>query len=97
MGNRSGGSVGGDANPNGDRTDDRFLRLALFLTLVIFFTLAISSTLASFFTLAIFFTLDVFVLGRFVDLDLLETNNVYRCKTDLEIPISKLYDMMDIN
>ena len=84
MGNRSGGSIGGDANPNGDRTDDRFLRLALFFTLAIFFILAL------------FFTLDVFVLGRFVVIDLLESNNVYRRKTDLEIPVSKLYDMMDI-
>ena len=90
MGNRSGGSVGGDANPNGDGTDDRFLRLALFFTLAIFVTLAI------FFTLVLFFALNVFVLGCFVDLDL-ETNNVYRRKTDLEIPVSKLYDMMDIN
>lgn len=73
MGSRSGGRLGEDANPNGDRTDDRFLSLALF------------------------FTLGVFVLGRFVDLDLLETNDVYRRKADLEIPVSKLYDMMDIN
>jgi hypothetical protein len=55
-----------------------------------FFTLAIFFTLALFFTLGFFF-----VLGRFFDL--LETNDVYRRKTDLEIPVSKLYDMMDIN
>jgi hypothetical protein len=49
-------------------------------------------------TIALFFTLSVFfVLGRFVDLDFLETNDVYRRKADLEIPVSKLYDMMDIN
>jgi hypothetical protein len=74
MGSRSGGSVGEDTNPNGDRTDDRFLSLALFFAIALFF-----------------------VLGRFVDLDLLETNNVYCRKADLEIPVSKLYDMMDIN
>ncbi len=68
MGSRSGGRLGEGANPNGDRTDDRFLGLALF-----------------------------FVLGRFVDLDLLEMNDVYRRKADLEIPVSKLYDMMGIN
>jgi len=38
-----------------------------------------------------------FVLGRFVDLDFLETNDIYRRKADLEILVSKLYDMMDIN
>jgi hypothetical protein len=86
MGSRSGGSGGEDANPNGNRTDDRFLGLALFFTIALFFTLAI------FFTLGVFF-----VLGRFVDLDLLETNDVYRRKEDLEIAVSKLYDMMDIN
>jgi hypothetical protein len=74
MGSRSGGSVGEDANPNGDRTDDRFLSLALFFAIALFF-----------------------VLGRFVDLDLLETNDVYRRKADLEISVSKLYDVMDIN
>ena len=51
-----------------------------------------------FLSLTLFFTLGVFfVLGRFVDLDLLETNDVYRRKEDLEIPVSRLYDMMDIN
>ena len=74
MGSRSGSRLGEDTNPNGDRTDDRFLSLALFFTLGVFF-----------------------VLGRFVDLDLLETNDVYRRKADLEIPVGKLYDMMDIN
>jgi hypothetical protein len=63
VGSRSGGRLGEDANPNGDRTGDRFPSLALF-----------------FFTLGVFF-----VLGRFVDLDLLETNDVYRRKADLEI------------
>jgi hypothetical protein len=67
VGSRSGGRLGGDANPNGDRTDNRFLSLALFFTLSVFF-----------------------ILGRFVDLDLLETNDVYRRKVDLEIPVSKL-------
>jgi hypothetical protein len=71
VGSRSGGRLGGDANPNGDRTDDRFLSLGLF------------------------FTLGLYFLRRFVDLDLLETNDVYRCKADLEIPVSKHYDMMD--
>jgi hypothetical protein len=74
VGSCSGGRLGEDANPNGDRTDDRFLSLALFFTLGVFV-----------------------VLGRFVDLDLLKTNDVYRRKADLEIPVSKLYDMMDIN
>jgi hypothetical protein len=92
MGSRSGGSGGEDANPNGNRTDDRFLSLALFFTITLFLTLTIFFTLALFFTLGVFF-----VLGRFVDLDLLETNDVYRRKEDLEIPVSKLYDMMDIN
>jgi len=51
-----------------------------------------------FLSLALLFTLGVFfVLGRFVDLDFLEANDIYRCKADLEIPVSKLYDMMDIN
>jgi hypothetical protein len=51
-----------------------------------------------FLSLNLFFTLGVFfVLGRFVDVDLLETNDVYRRKADLEIPVSELYDMMDIN
>lgn len=45
-----------------------------------------------FFILALFF-----VLGLFFDLDLLETNDVYRRKANLEIPVSKLCDMMDIN
>ena len=45
-----------------------------------------------FFILALFF-----VLGRFVDLDVLETNDIYRRKANLEIPIGKLYDIMDIN
>ena len=80
MGGRSGGSAGEDANPNGDRTDDQFLNLALFFTIALFFAPGV-----------------FFILGRFVDLDLLETNNVYRRKADLEIPVSKLYDMMDIN
>jgi hypothetical protein len=40
-------------------------------------------------------SLDWFViLGRFVDLDVLETDDVYSRKTNLEI---KLCDMMDIN
>jgi hypothetical protein len=75
VGSRSGGRPGGDTNPNGDRTDDRFLQRL---------------SLALFFTLGVFF-----ILRRFVDLDLLETNDVYRRKADLEMPVSKLYDMMD--
>jgi hypothetical protein len=67
VGGRSGGRLGGNADPNGDRTDCRFLSLTLLFTLGIFF-----------------------VLRRFVNLDLLETNNVYRCKANLEIPVGKL-------
>ena len=78
MGSRSGGRLGEDANPNGNRTGGRFLRLALFFTLL-------------------FLTLALFALGRFVDLGLLETNDVYRRKEDLKIPVSKLYDVMGIN
>jgi hypothetical protein len=74
MGSRSGGNVGEDTNPNGDRTDDRFLSLALF-----FFTITLFFVITVIFTFALFF-----VLGRFVDLDLLETNDVYRRKADLE-------------
>jgi hypothetical protein len=74
VGSRSGGRLGGDTNPNGDGTGDRFLSLALFFTLGIFF-----------------------VLGLFVLPDLLETNDIYRRKADLYIPVSKHYDMMDIN
>lgn len=73
MSSRGRGRLGKDANPDGDRTDDRFLGLDRFFTLVLFFTLDVR---------------------RFVDPDLLETNNVYRRKTDLEILVSKLYDMM---
>ena len=52
-------------------------------------------SLDRFFILVLFFTLDVFfILRRFVDPDLLETNNVYRRKADLEILVSKLYVMM---
>ena len=41
---------------------------------------------------------DCFIIpGRFVDLGVLETNDVYRRKVNLEIPVGKLYDMMDIN
>ena len=80
MGSRSGGRIGENANPNGDRTDDRFLGHAFFFILALFFTLGV-----------------FFVLGRFVDLGLLETNDVYRRKADLEIPVSKLYNMVDIN
>ena len=73
VGSRSGGRLGKDANPNGDRTNDRFISLALFFTLGVFF-----------------------VLGRFVNLNLLETNDVYCREVNLKIPVSKLYDMMDI-
>ena len=37
----------------------------------------------------------LFILGRFADLDVLETDDVYRRKANLEIPVSKLYDTMD--
>ena len=77
MGSRSRGRIGKDANPDGDRTDDRFLSLDRFFVLVRFFTLG-------------FF----FILRRFVDPDLLETNDIYRRKEDLEILVSKLYNMM---
>lgn len=39
----------------------------------------------------------IFVVGCFINLDVLETNDIYRRKANLEIPVSKLYDMMDIN
>ena len=45
-----------------------------------------------FFILALFFD-----LARFVDLGAPETNDVYRHKANLEIPVSKLYEMMDFN
>ena len=46
-----------------------------------------------FFILALFF-----LLGRLVDLDLLGTDDVYCRKSNLEIPVSKLYDITtDIN
>ena len=77
MGSRSGGRLGEDANPDGDRTDDWFLGLDRFFIPVFFIALDA-----------------VFTLRRFVDLDLLETNNVYRRKEDLEILVSKLYDLM---
>jgi hypothetical protein len=76
----SGGRLGEDANPDGDRADGRFLSLDRFFILVLFFTLDV------------FFT-----LRRFVDPDLLETNNVYRRKEDLEILASKLHDIMGYN
>ena len=44
-----------------------------------------------------FSTFALFILGCFVNLDILETNNVYRCKANLKIPVGKFYDMMDIN
>ena len=52
-------------------------------------------SLDRFFILVLFFTLDVFfILRRIVDPDLLETNNVYRRKEDLDILVSKLYNLM---
>jgi hypothetical protein len=80
VGSRSGGRLGEDANPNGDRTDDWFLSLDRFFIIALFFTLGV-----------------FFVLGHSVDLDHLETNDIYRLKADLEILVSKLYDMMDIS
>jgi IS4 transposase len=79
-----GGRSGGSAGEDANPNSDRTDHRFLNLSLFV--------------TIALFFTLEVFfVLGRFVDLDLLETNDVYRRKEDLEIPVSKLYDMMDIN
>ncbi len=71
MGSRSGGRLGEDANPNGDRSDDGVLirGLAIF----------------SFFTFRV--DLFFFILGRFVDFEPLETNDIYRRKADLEIPV----------
>jgi len=77
VGSRSGGRLGEDANPDGDRADDRFLSLDRFFILVLFFTLDV-----------------FFILRRSVDPGLLETNYVYRRKEDLEILVSKLYDIM---
>jgi len=77
VGSRSGGRLGEDANPDGDRTDDWFLGLVRFFIPVLFIALDA-----------------VFILRRLVDLDLLETNNVYRRKEDLEILVSKFYDLM---
>ena len=74
MGSCSGGRLGEDANPDRDRTENRFLSLDRFFILALFL-----------------------VLERFVDLDVLEKNDVYRRKANLEIPVSKFYDMMDIN
>ena len=37
--------------------------------------------------------LALFLLGRFVDLDLLETNDVYGRKVNLDIRVSELYDI----
>ena len=62
MGSRSGGGVGGDANPDSDGTDDRTRSLTFFVVLV----------------------LNVFVLD-----DFLETNDIDRCKTNLEILVGK--------
>jgi len=39
VGSRSGGRLGEDANPDGDRTDDWFLGLDRFFILVLFITL----------------------------------------------------------
>ena len=77
VGSRSGGRLGEDPNPDGDRTNDRFLSLDRFFILVLFITLNV-----------------FFILRRFVNPDLLETNNIYRCKANLEILVSKLYNMM---
>ena len=44
-----------------------------------------------------FLSLTLGVFGRFVDLDLFETDDIYRRKADLEILVSKLYDMTDVN
>ena len=61
MGNRGGGIIERDANPDSDGTEDRF---------------------------RVFFVI-------FVDFDPLETNDVYRGKADLEIPVSIFYGTMD--
>ena len=39
----------------------------------------------------------IFVLGWFINIDLLESHDVYCCKANLESPVSKLYGMIDIN
>ena len=44
-----------------------------------------------------FLSLTLGVFGRFVDLDLFEMDDIYRRKADLEILVSKLYDMTDVN
>jgi len=49
-------------------------------------------SLNCFFILTLFFA-----LGNFVNPNILETNYVYCRKANLEIPVSKLYDIMDIN
>jgi hypothetical protein len=48
-----------------------------------------------FLSLYCFFISIFFVLGCFVNLDHLETNDIYCRKADLEIPVSKFYDTMD--
>ena len=68
VGSHRGGSVGGDANPDSDGTDNR-LSLALFVVV-----------------------LDIFVLDN-----LLKTNDVDRCKTNLKCLISKFYKDSDDN
>lgn len=45
-----------------------------------------------FFSFSRFF---ISILGRFVDLNRLETDNVYCCKVDLKIPVSIFYNMTD--
>lgn len=75
MGSCGGGRLREDANPNSDRTDDRFL----FLSLCRFF-------------------IRIFVfLRRFVDIKLLETNDINCRKANLEILMSKFHDTMDID
>ena len=44
VGSRSGGGIREDSNLNGDRTNDRFLSLALFFILALFFLSASSSS-----------------------------------------------------
>ena len=74
MGSCSRGRVGEDTNLDSDRTDDGFIQVSLAL----FFTIAL-------FTLTVFF-----IFRRFIDVDILEVNDVYCSKTDLEIPVSNL-------
>ena len=87
MGSCSGGRLGEDGNPTGDRTDSWFLILVLF---------ALCFILAFFVSIEIFF-----VLGWFVNVStstlLKRTTSMVVFKADLESKVSKPYNMIDIN